>query len=213
MPPTSNVLVFAATALVVIAVPGPSVMFTISRALTIGRRGALLTVAGNAVGACLQVLAVAFGIGALVERSILAYTAIKLVGVAYLIYLGVQAIRHRHLLGEAMAAQLAPTRTRLRVAADGFLVGVTNPKTIVFFVAALPQFVDRGAGHLTTQLLILGAVFPCIALISDSIWAFVAGTARNWFARSPRRMATIGGAGGLAMIGIGVTLAVTGRKD
>lgn len=213
MPPTSDLLVFAATAFVVIAVPGPSVMFTISRALTIGRRGALLTVASNAVGACLQVLAVAFGIGALVERSILAYTVIKLAGAAYLIYLGVQAIRHRHSLSEAMTAQLAPARTRLRVAADGFLVGVTNPKTIVFFVAALPQFVDRGAGHLTTQVLVVGAVFPCIALISDSIWAFVAGTARNWFARSPRRMATIGGAGGLAMIGIGATLAVTGRKE
>jgi threonine/homoserine/homoserine lactone efflux protein len=180
--------------------------------MTIGRRGALLTVVGNAAGECLQVVAVAFGIGALVERSILAFTVIKLVGAAYLIYLGIQAVRHRHSLRDVMAAR-APTRIRLRVAADGFLVGVTNPKTIVFFVAALPQFIDRGAGHLTTQLLVLGAVFPCIALISDSIWAFVAGTARHWFARSPRRMATIGGAGGLAMIGIGTTLAVTGRKE
>jgi threonine/homoserine/homoserine lactone efflux protein len=213
MLPTSHLLAFALTSFVVIAVPGPSVMFTISRALTIGRRGALLTVAGNAAGACLQVLAVAFGIGALIEHSIVAFTVIKLVGVAYLIYLGIQAIRHRHALSEAMAAQLVPTRTRLRVVADGFLVGATNPKTIVFFVAALPQFINRGAGDLTTQILVLGAVFPCIALISDSIWAFVAGTARNWFARSPRRMATIGGAGGLAMIGIGATLAVTGRKD
>ena len=83
----------------------------------------------------------------------------------------------------------------------------------MFFVAALPQFVERGAGDLTTQILGLGAVFPCIALISDSIWEFLAGTARNWLARSPRRMATIGGVGGLAMIGIGATLAVTGRKD
>ncbi|MBJ7604584.1 MAG: LysE family translocator [Candidatus Dormibacteraeota bacterium] len=212
MLPTSHLWAFAVVAFVVIAVPGPSVMFTISRALTIGRRGALLTVVGNAVGECLQVVAVAFGIGALVERSILAYTVIKLVGAAYLIYLGVQAIRHRHKLTEVMAARM-PTGTRLRVAADGFLVGVTNPKTIVFFVAALPQFVDRGAGDATTQILALGAVFPCIALICDGIWAFAAGTARTWFARSPRRMATIGGAGGLAMIGIGATLAVTGRKE
>jgi threonine/homoserine/homoserine lactone efflux protein len=187
-------------------------MFTISRALTIGRRGALLTVAGNAAGAWLQAVAVAFGIGALVERSILAFTVIKLAGAAYLVYLGIQAIRHRHSLSEAMAARV-PARTRLRVVADGFFVGVTNPKTIVFFVAALPQFIDRGAGNLTTQLLVLGAVFPCIALISDSIWAFAAGTARNWFARSPRRMAAIGGAGGLAMIGIGTALAATGRKQ
>jgi threonine/homoserine/homoserine lactone efflux protein len=177
-------LTFAVTSFVLIAVPGPSVMFTISRALIIGRRGALLTVAGNAAGAYLQVVAVAFGIGALVERSLVAYTAIKLIGAGYLIYLGIQAIRHRRSLSEAMGAQLAPTRSRRRVMPDGFLVGITNPKTVVFFVAAMPQFVGRGAGQITVQLLILGAVFPGIALISDSIWATVAGTARSWFARS-----------------------------
>jgi threonine/homoserine/homoserine lactone efflux protein len=83
----------------------------------------------------------------------------------------------------------------------------------VFFAAALPQFIDRAAGQLTVQLLVLGAVFPGIAVISDSVWAIVAGTARNWFARSPRRLATVGGTGGLAMIGLGATLAITGRKD
>ena len=212
MLPTGHLLAFTVTSFVLIVVPGPSVLFTISRALTIGRRGALLTVLGNAGGAFLQVVAVAVGIGALVQRSIVAFTMIKLVGAAYLIYLGVQAIRHRRSLSEAMATQLAPSRTA-RVVADGFLVGVANPKTIVFFAAALPQFIDRGAGQLTAQLLVLGAVFPVIALLSDSVWAIVAGTVRNWFARSPRRLATIGGTGGLAMIGIGATLAVSGRKD
>jgi threonine/homoserine/homoserine lactone efflux protein len=155
---------------------------------------------------------VAFGIGALVERSILAYTVLKLVGAAYLIYLGIQAIRHRHALSDAASERRMPTRTR-RLVADGFLVGVANPKTIVFFAAVLPQFIDRGAGQFTGQLLILGAVFTGIALISDSAWATVAGSARAWFARSPRRMASIGGAGGLAMIGIGATLAVSGRTE
>lgn len=212
MLPTGHLLAFAVTSFVLIVVPGPSVLFTISRALTIGRRGALLTVLGNAAGAYLQVVAVAVGIGALVERSIVAFTVIKLVGAGYLIYLGVQAVRHRRSLAGAMATQLAPVRAG-RVMADGFLVGVANPKTIVFFAAALPQFVDPGAGALTVQLLVLGAVFPAIALISDSGWAIVAGTARNWFARSPRRLAAIGGAGGLTMIGVGATLAVSGRKD
>jgi threonine/homoserine/homoserine lactone efflux protein len=213
MPSTRHLLTFALASLVLIAVPGPSVLFTISRALTIGRRGALLTVVGNAVGQYLQVVAVAFGVGALVERSIVAFTAIKLIGAAYLIYLGVQAIRHRQSLSQAMTARLVPMRTRRRVLADGFLVGISNPKSIVFFVAVLPQFVDRGSGQLAGQLLALGAVFTGIALISDSTWAIVAGTARDWFARSPRRMATVGGVGGLAMIGIGATIAVTGRKD
>jgi threonine/homoserine/homoserine lactone efflux protein len=210
--PTSHLLAFVVTSCVVIAIPGPSVMFTVSRALTIGRRGALLTVVGNAAGAYVQIVAVAFGIGAVVERSILAYTVVKLIGAGYLIYLGAQAIRHRHALNEAMAARLVPARSR-RIIADGFLVGVANPKTIVFFVAALPQFVDRGAGHITVQLLILGAVFPLIALISDSAWAVAAGSARSWFGRSPRRMAAVGGAGGLAMIGIGATFAASGRHE
>jgi threonine/homoserine/homoserine lactone efflux protein len=211
--PTGHWPAFALTSLVVVAVPGPSVMFTISRALTVGRQGALLTVVGNATGEYVQVVAVALGIGALVERSILVYTVVTLIGAAYLVFLGVQAIRHRHSLWAAVSARLVPMRARRRLVADGFLVGLANPKTIVFFVAALPQFIDARSGHVTAQILILGALFPSIALISDSVWAMAAGGARSWFARSPRRMAAIGGAGGLAMIGIGATLAVSRRKD
>lgn len=213
MPPLSNLLTFALTSLVIIAVPGPSVLFTISRAMTIGRRGAFLTVVGNAAGEYVQVVGVAFGVGVLVEKSIVAFTMIKLVGAAYLIYLGVQALRHRHSLSLAMTATLVPVRSRARIVGDGFLVGVANPKTIVFLVAVLPQFVDRGTGHVTTQLLLLGATFTAIALVSDSVWAVVAGTARNWFAASPRRMATVGGVSGLAMMSIGAGIAITGRKD
>ncbi len=211
MPPMSHVLAFAVMSFVLIAVPGPSVLFAVSRALTIGRRGALLTVVGNIAGVYLQVVAVAFGVGAVVQRSVVAFTVIKLVGAAYLIYLGVQAVRHRHSLSDTLAARQAPARTR-RVLADGFLVGVANPKSIVFFAATLPQFVDPSAGQVTVQFLVLGAVFAAIAVLSDSVWALGAGTARAWFVRSPRRLATIGGAGGVAMIGIGTTLAVSGHK-
>lgn len=100
-----------------------------------------------------------------------------------------------------------------RVMADGFAVGIGNPKVIVFFAAVLPQFVDRQAGHIPQQLLMLGAVFAGIALLSDSSWALAAGTARVWFGRSPRRLELIGGTGGLVMIGIGASLAVSGRKN
>jgi threonine/homoserine/homoserine lactone efflux protein len=115
---------------------------------------------------------------------------------------------------EALAAQLRPV-TPLRAVRDGFVVGVANPKTIVFFVAALPAFTSRAPGHLPVQaqMLILGALFPAIALVLDSVWATIAGTARQWFASSPRRLALIGGAGGLVMIGLGVSIAVTGRKE
>jgi threonine/homoserine/homoserine lactone efflux protein len=207
-------LAFAAVSAVLIAIPGPSVLFTVGRALTVGRRAAMFTVVGNEVGGLAQVLAVAFGVGALVERSAQILTVVKWCGAAYLVYLGVQAIRHRRSMAEALAARVPPVRP-WRAARDGFLVGVTNPKTIVFLTIALPEFTSRAAGHLPVQMqmLILGALFPAIALVLDSVWAAAAGTARQWFTGSPRRLSLIGGAGGLAMIGLGVSVAATGRKD
>jgi threonine/homoserine/homoserine lactone efflux protein len=212
MLPMDHLLEFAGLAAVIIVIPGPSVLFTISRALTAGRRTALLTVAGNETGLLVQSAAVAFGIGELVERSAQVFTVIKLVGAAYLVYLGMQAIRHRRSLAEAVAGNTAPVG-RLRALGDGFLVGSMNPKSIVFLVAVLPQFVDRASKGVPLQMMLLGTVFAAIALVLDSVWALGAGTAGQWLARSPRRLAAIGGTGGLAMIGIGVSLAATGRKD
>jgi threonine/homoserine/homoserine lactone efflux protein len=214
MVPASHVLAFAAVVSVLIAVPGPSVLFTISRALTVGRRGALLTVIGNELGLCVQVIAVAFGVGAVVERSAQVITVVKLVGAVYLVFLGVQAIRHRRSMAEALAARVTPVRP-LRAIRDGFAVGVANPKTIVFFVVGLPEFTTTAPGHLPipAQMLILGALFPVIALVLDSGWAAVAGTARQWLVASPQRLALIGGTGGLVMIGLGVSIAATGRRD
>ena len=123
-----------------------------------------------------------------------------------------QAIRHRHSLAEALGAEVE-RKTAVRLMIDGFTVGVTNPKVIVFFAAILPEFVDRQAGHVPLQIILLGAIFAGVALISDSAWALVAGTARAWLARSPRRLALLGGTGGLAMIAIGTRLAFTGRQD
>lgn len=204
---TSHALAFAALSLVMIVIPGPSVMFTIGRALTVGRREALLTVVGNATGAYLQVVAVAFGVGVIVQRSAMAFTVIKLAGAAYLVYLGVQAIRHRRKVAEALA-EAVPRIGPARAWRDGTVVGFTNPKTIVFLVVALPQFADG-----SLRMLLLGTLFPIIAVLSDSVWAFVAGTARTWFARSPRRLRMIGGTGGLMMIGLGASLALAHRKD
>jgi threonine/homoserine/homoserine lactone efflux protein len=213
MPPNDRLLAFAITALVIILIPGPSVLFTIGRALSVGRRGALRSVVGNSIGVFLQVLAVALGVGALVERSSELYGAIKFVGAGYLIYLGVQAVRHRRALADSLGADAPTLAVRRRHLLDGLVVGVANPKTIVFFTVALPQFADRDAGHVPLQLLVLGAMFAAIAVLCDSVWAVAAGTARQWLARSPRRLSAIGGAGGLAVVGLGVTGAATGRKD
>jgi threonine/homoserine/homoserine lactone efflux protein len=212
VPPTTHLLAFTLTAFLLIAVPGPSVLFTVSRALALGRVAGVATVAGNTAGVCVQVMAVAFGIGALAERSVLVFNLIKLGGAGYLIFLGIQAIRHRRRLAEALGTRLE-NKSIARIVADGFVVGLGNPKVIVFFAAVLPQFVDRAAGHVTAQLLVLGALFAGIALISDSAWAVAAGSARAWLGRSPRRLELIGPHGGLAMIGIGTALAVSGRHD
>jgi threonine/homoserine/homoserine lactone efflux protein len=209
----SNVLGFGLLSVVVVAVPGPSVLFTIGRALTVGRREALLTVAGNAVGVYLQVIAVAVGIGVVVERSAAVFTAIKLVGAVYLVFLGVQAFRHRRKVTEALAAGVPAVVPSGRALRDGVVVGVANPKSIVFFVVALPQFTDPVAGSVPLQMLAVGALFPVLALLLDSGWALLAATARTWFSRSPRRLELVGGTGGLMMIGLGATIAVTGRRD
>ncbi|WP_262056438.1 LysE family translocator [Streptomyces sp. STR69] len=210
---TDRLLAFAALSFLLIVVPGPSVLFVIGRALAHGRRAALTTVLGNTLGAYLLVVAVALGVGSLVERSVLVFTALKLAGAAYLIYLGVKAWRQRGSLRAAFTSEDAPPHSALRTLWEGFAVGVANPKTIVFFAAVLPQFVDREHGHVTAQMLLLGLVFNLIAVASDSVWGLVAATARDWFARSPGRLSAVGGVGGLTMIGLGVTVAVTGRKD
>jgi threonine/homoserine/homoserine lactone efflux protein len=210
---TDRLLAFAALSLLLIVIPGPSVLFVIGRALAHGRRAALTTVAGNTLGAYALVAAVALGIGSIVERSVLVFTALKLAGAAYLVYLGIKAWRQRGSLRAAFAESGRPAHGGLRTFWEGFAVGVANPKTMVFFAAVLPQFVDRDQGHVPAQMLLLGLVFNAIALASDSLWGLVASAARDWFARSPRRLAAVGGVGGLTMIGLGVTVAATGRKD
>ena len=210
---SERLLAFFVAAVVFIAVPGPSVVFAIGRALAAGRRRALCSVIGNTTGVALQVLAVAAGLGAVLERSALAFTVVKLAGAAYLVVLGVTAIRHRHRTAAAMAA---PDPASLpgwrRCVVDGVVVGLLNPKSALFFVAFLPQFADP-AGAIGTQILVLGLVVATIGLVLDSVWALSAGTARAWFARSPRRLAVLGGAGGVTMVGLGVGLATTSRTS
>ena len=203
MPSSSQWVAFLVASILFIQVPGPSLLFTIGRALTVGRREALLSVVGNGLGVTAQVALVAVGLGAVVAASATAYTLIKVAGAAYVIWLGIQAIRHREDARLAMAAA-APAR-RGHPVRIGFTVGATNPKTIVFFVAFLPQFTDP-AGPVAAQTMLLGLVFGAMAVVSDSTWAIAAGTARDWFARRPSRLDTLSAAGGTMMIGLGATM-------
>jgi threonine/homoserine/homoserine lactone efflux protein len=201
--PTANLLTFAIAAFVLIIIPGPSVLFVIGRSLALGRIGGLLSVLGNALGIFTVAVAVAFGVGAIIESSIVAFTVIKIVGGAYMIYLGIQAIRHRNRVAEHTIAPIAQ-RTRLRILVEGYFVGVSNPKAVVFMIAILPQFVDHRSGNVPLQLVMLGLIFITIGLLSDGAWALAAGVARDWFARSPKRIAKLSATGGVMMIGIGV---------
>lgn len=211
MPTADQLLAFAITAVVVIVIPGPSVLFVVGRALASGRRVALLSMLGNALGEYVQVIGVAFGVGALVEQSVAAFTVLKLAGGAYLVYLGIRTFRARRSLVAALAGSLAPASDR-RSFAQGLTVGLTNPKTVVFLAAILPQFVSRSTGGVPAQILVLGAVFAAIAVLCDAVWATAAGGFRAWFARSPRRLELVGGTGGLAITAVGAGLLVTGRR-
>lgn len=209
VPSTSQLLAFALASILFIQVPGPSLLFTIGRALTVGRRAALLSVLGNALGLIAQIVAVALGLGAVVAASAAAYTGLKIVGAAWVVWLGIQAIRHR---GDARVALALGERHQERTSAalrSGFVVGATNPKTIVFFVAFLPQFTDAAAGHVGAQVALLGVLFAVMAVASDSVWALAASRARDWFARKPQRLDAMGATGGVMMIGLGATLAAT----
>ena len=190
MVPLDNLLAFTLAALVLIVIPGPSVLFTIGRALALGRIGGLLSVLGNALGLLPVVALVALGVGGIVARSIVLFTIVKVVG---------RAVPHvsRHPgdpppHGDRQRPRSrAPRRDRAwRQLGEGFVVGVTNPKTIAFFVAVLPQFVDLEAGAVPLQMMELGLVFFVIALISDGIWALVAARRALWFGKSPKRIET-----------------------
>ena len=207
-----TLLTFALAAMAIIVLPGPTVLFVIGRTLALGRVGGLLSVVGNALGLVPVIAAVALGLGALVTQSVVLFLVIKFAGAAYIVYLGVQAIRHRRSASGIAGVSLAP-KTPLRLLSEGFLVGISNPKSLVFFVAVLPQFVNYSAGAVPLQLATLGLVFVALALVGDSTWALAAGSARAWFASSPQRAERLSATGGVLMIGVGGALAATGATS
>jgi threonine/homoserine/homoserine lactone efflux protein len=201
---------FVVAALAIIIVPGPSVLFTISRGVALGWKAAVATVAGNTLGTSVHVAAVSIGVGALVARSAALFTAMKVVGAAYLIVLGVKAIRGSRGIHTAVQSAMAPKSLK-RLVADGFVVGVSNPKTTLFFLAVLPQFVVRAHGHVPLQLLALGCIFLVLAFTSDSLYGLSAGGMKRWLERSPEHAGRLGVVSGLILIGLGIRVAVTGR--
>jgi threonine/homoserine/homoserine lactone efflux protein len=206
-------LAFGLVALVVIAIPGPSVVFTVARALTYGRTVALTNVVGNTLGLLAALFLVVLGLGEVVATSDLVYEVVKVAGAAYLVYLGVQALRHRHGISVSAEGKTASPLQPWTALRQGFMVGFTNPKGYVMFVALLPQFLDRSGGHVSLQMLLLGLIAVSIGLCCDSLWALLASQLRRWFNASPQRGRALGTVGGMSMIGLGVAVAVGGRPD
>lgn len=195
---------YLVAAILIILAPGPSVLFAIARAISWGRAAAIATVAGNALGMFTLSVLVAFGLGPILQRSEIAFISVQVLGGLYLIYLGIEAIRHSRVQAADMINQGEVRPTALRSVRDGFWVGALNPKGLVFFAAILPLFLDRDGSNLTSQLLFMGATFAVLALIGDGTWGVLAGTVRNWMANTPSRLIAMRRAGGVVMILLGV---------
>ncbi|HEY9276030.1 MAG TPA: LysE family translocator [Candidatus Nanopelagicaceae bacterium] len=192
-----------ASALIILA-PGPSVLFAIARAISWGRATAVATVVGNALGMFALSILIAFGLGPLLERSEFAFITVQILGGLYLIYLGIDALKHSRIAASEMVSQGEIRPSHLRSIRDGFWVGALNPKGLVFFAAILPQFLDRDGENLTGQLLLMGATFAILAIIGDGTWGLLAGTVRAWMASSPMRLVLLRRLGGAVIILLGL---------
>lgn len=206
-----TLLAFIVAAFVMVVIPGPTVLFTIGRSIALGRLGGFLSIIGTAIGSIVLVLAVALGVGTVIAQSVVLFTIVKVLGAGYLVFLGIQAIHHRHAAAAAVAGASATT-SGLRLLGEGFVVGLTNPKSIAFFVAILPQFVDLRSGSVPLQLFVLGVIVVAIGVTCDAIWVLLASGARAWFGRSPRRLSTMSATGGGMMIGLGAFLLLWSEK-
>jgi threonine/homoserine/homoserine lactone efflux protein len=202
VPDPTTLAVFTGAALALIVVPGPAVLYIVARSVDGGRRAGLVSALGIATGGLVHVLAAAVGLSAFVLSSATAFTVVKYAGAAYLVVLGVRRLLER----DAARVQLRERDLR-RIYGQGVVVNVLNPKTALFFFAFLPQFVDVGAGHVTLQLVVLGLLFVLLAVVSDSVWALVAGAGAGWLRRHLSLQRWVSGS---VFVGLGVATAVSG---
>lgn len=200
----SRIWEYFIAAVVIVLAPGPSVLFVIARAIAWGRATAVATVIGNVTGAFTLSVAVAVGLGPILQRSEIAFISVQVLGGLYLVYLGITAIKHSQIHANDITNQGDIRPSKWRSMREGFWVGALNPKGMVFFAAILPQFVDREAGNITSQLILMGAIFALLALFFDSGWGILAGTIRNWLATELKRLVLMRMTGGVVMIILGL---------
>ncbi|HEY0388645.1 MAG TPA: LysE family translocator [Gaiellales bacterium] len=210
MPHAATLAAFAATALVLLLIPGPAVLYIVSQSIEHGRRAGITATLGVHAGTLVHITAAAAGLSAILVSSSLAFGAVRIVGAAYLFYLGLRTILAR--TDEGGAAPAARERRLGRIFRQGVLVNVTNPKTALFFFAFLPQFVDPNGAAVPEQIIVLGLTFALLGLVTDSAWGLLAGTAAGWVrgrsaVRRVQRWVT-----GCVFIGLGVATALVGSE-
>jgi threonine/homoserine/homoserine lactone efflux protein len=200
---------FIAASLVLLLTPGPAVLYIVARSVTQGRAAGLVSVLGIHLGTIVHIVAAAIGLSALVVSSALAFAVVKYLGAAYLIWMGVRTLMAKDPDPEAPVVRAGPLRRAFR---DGFLVNLFNPKTAIFFLAFLPQFVDPARGALHWQILVLGLTFMGLGMVSDALFALAAGSAGDLLRRSRRFLRFQRWFAGTSFIGLGVTAALATRK-
>lgn len=205
----SRLLVFCLAAAAIAAVPGPAVLYIVTRSVEHGRRAGLASAAGAASGALLQTVAAAAGLASLLIASSTAFDIVKYTGAAYLIFMGIRRLLSKEVTSLDELGH-TPDLSLLRVYAQGVVVNVLNPKVTLFLLAFLPQFVDPARGHEGLQIGTFGGIFVAIGLVSDSAYALVAGTAADWLRRKRRFARMQRYVAGTVFVGLGVTAALTG---
>jgi threonine/homoserine/homoserine lactone efflux protein len=205
MPSLSTYALFIATCLVLLAIPGPAVLYVVSRSIDQGRSAGLASVAGICTGTIVHVTLATVGLSSLVLASKVAFDAVRYAGATYLIYLGVRRLLTRHV---EEGPETRGPRTVRDLYTQGLVVNLLNPKTIVFIFAFVPQFVDVAAGHVWFQVLVLGLTFAALGAMSDSLYAVVAGTVADKLRGTPLIARVERWFGGTVLIGLGITSAV-----
>jgi threonine/homoserine/homoserine lactone efflux protein len=211
MPSHSSLLGFIAAALIILLIPGPGVLYIVTRSLTQGHRAGLVSVVGLSAGALVHVVAATAGLSAILVASATAFGIVKLLGAGYLIYLGVRLLLSQPATDTAADVSAAPRSLR-RLFTDGIIVSILNPKIAVFFLAFLPQFVEPHRGQVQQQILLLGLVYVGLALITDSGYALLSGYLRHWVGGRVMQGPVPRYASGVVYIGLGVGTALTGRR-
>jgi threonine/homoserine/homoserine lactone efflux protein len=206
----SSLALFLLAAWVLLITPGPAVLYIVARSVDQGRLVGIVSTLGVGAGTFVHVAAATLGISALLVSSALAFSVVKCVGAAYLVYLGVRMLRTRDVQHQPGAPQ---SKTLVRIFCDGVIVNALNPKTALFFFALLPQFVDASRGVVALQVFALGAIFVIMGIFSDGLWALLAGSVGHWLKRNARYLRAQRYFAGSVLIALGVATAVSGTSE